>query len=80
MPPFSHIYTHIHVREEIGEICKALCAKILCSLVKICRMCIEDLNIYKRHWDNAYTDFFRLPDHSIVNIKTQATLYKYIFF
>ena len=68
------------LRKRQKKICKALCIKILCSLVKICRMCIEDLNIYKRHWDNTYTDFFHLSDYSIVNIKTQATLYKYILF
>ena len=56
--PFMFSLTRIHVGGRSGRICKSLCAKIICSLVKTCGMCIEDLNIYKGIGGNAYTNFF----------------------
>ncbi len=46
------------LKEEIGEICKALYAKILYSLIKTYGIYIKDLNIYEDIRDNAYMNFF----------------------
>ncbi len=45
------------LKEEIKEICKILYVKILYLLIKICEMCIKDLNNYKGIRDNTYTFF-----------------------
>src|SRR2546423_6050791 len=59
--------------KEIEEIWEALYAKILCSRIRACGMCIKDLNIYKGVGGNAYTNFFSL----VRPHKGLATLYRY---
>ena len=51
-------------------VCNNSYAKVLYSRIRACEICIEDLDIYKDIGDNAYMDFFSLPDCLIVNTKT----------
>src|ERR1044071_8117719 len=74
MPLFPHIYTSLNSHScwgEIGENMQGTLRQNFIFISKKHAECVlKILTFTKGVGNNAYTDFFHLPDRSIVNTKT----------